>query len=113
MQITLDFTIHSQENNPLSQAHLEANKELFTVSCLCVLEALVRGEILTTDNAKEKAGTRSLPRRIKDLRDDFGLSISSDWVIVDGRKSHLKWWMTEADKIEGFKVIMSKINKAA
>lgn len=112
-QFTLDFDIHARENNPISQAHLDENRHLFTKSCLLVLEALVRGEVLTTDNAKSIADTRSLPRRIKDLRDDFGLSISDDWVLIDGRKSHLKWWMSDKDKIEAFKVIMNKIKKAA
>lgn len=113
MQLSFDLTIHKSENNPISQAHLEHNRELFSDSCFEVLKALINGAILTTDNAKELAGTRSLPRRIKDLRDNLGIPITDEWVLIEGRKSHLKWHMTESDKIEALRIIMSKLKRVA
>lgn len=113
MQFSLDFQpVHLRENSPLSQSHLDANRERFTASCFEVLKALVKGLELTTDNAKELCGTRSLPRRLKDLR-DMGISISDEWILINGRKSHMKWYMSESDKSKSLEVLLSKMREAA
>lgn len=111
-QLALTFELHQRENNPLSQAFLEENRGLLTESCFNVLKTLVNGTELTTDNAKELAGTRSLPRRILDLR-AMGISISESWVLIDGRRSHKKWFMTAEDKCLSLQVILNKMRKVA
>lgn len=114
LQLQMNFdTVHRRENNVLSQAHLEENAHLFNESCFTVLKALVDGFELTTDNAKALAGTRSLPRRIKDLRDGYGISITDEWVTVNGKRSHIKWHMTEQDKAEALKILFTKLKKAS
>lgn len=75
---------HLQENNKESQAHLEKNAARFSRQCLLVLELLYRGKRLTTLNAPAY-GIRSLPRRIKDLRDRNGITIIQDrWRDANG-----------------------------
>lgn len=112
LQLSISFDIHAKENNSLSQAHLDANRDLFTESGFNVLKCLVNGLELTTDNAKELAGTRSLPRRILDLR-LMGISISEQWILIDGRKSHKKWFMSESDKCAALQILLSKMKKVA
>lgn len=111
MQLSLHIDVHGRENNPLSEAFLEENRTAFAESCFKVLKALVFGNVLTTDNAKKVAGTRSLPRRVKDLKDTMGFSIQSEWVIENGRKKHKCWFMNESDKQRAAEVILSKLKK--
>lgn len=102
--ITIAFNpVHTRENNEASQAHLDKYRNLFNESCFSVLKALAEGHILNTDNAKELAGTRSLPRRIKDLKDNYGLSISES---TTGACKN--WFMTEADKVKALEILLSK-----
>lgn len=75
---------HLQENNNESQVHLEKNAIKFSRQCLMVLELLYQGKRLTTLNAPTY-GIRSLPRRIKDLRDRNGITIIQDqWLDKNG-----------------------------
>ncbi len=82
---TLDFKkelIH-KENNPESQAHFEANKDKFSNQCRIIYEALLNGKILTTKIAVVEYDIMDLRRRIKDLKDTWGVPIKSRY--VDGR----------------------------
>lgn len=96
--------VHEHENNHESKKHLEENRLKFSQQCLKVLELLQQGKILTTDNAP-KYGIRSLPRRIKDLRDRNKITTISDrWRLDDnGKKVEKEWFInfkTEAQKKE-------------
>lgn len=86
--------IHSKENNPESQQHLNDNKVKFTKGCLKVLELLRQGKILTTMNAPGY-GILSLPRRIKDLRDLNGIKISERWQTDENGRHLIKEWFLE------------------
>lgn len=79
MQITIEqqFQIHERENNPESQSILRANKKTFSDQCKIVLQALQRGERLTTATALIKYGIGDLRRRIKDLKDYHGVDIKT------------------------------------
>lgn len=82
MQLTFDYTapvnlVHSKENNSESQALLEANRGRLNNQCLTVLQALQRGERLTTGSALLKYGIGDLRRRVKDLLDK-GYPISKE-----------------------------------
>lgn len=85
---------HLQENNKESQAHLEKNEAKFSQQCLKVLELLHQGKRLTTGNAVSY-GIRSLPRRIKDLRDRNGITIIKDKWLTDtkGNRIEKEWWI--------------------
>lgn len=85
--------LHNNENNPESQKHLEENAQGFSENCLKVLELLNQGKRLTTDNAP-KYGIRSLPRRIKDLRDRNGVvNIKDQWIRNEDGVKIKEWWI--------------------
>jgi hypothetical protein len=112
-QLDFDFT-HTRENNPLSEAHLEQFKEKFSRDCFEILKRLVAGEELTVEIAVLSKLTNSLPRRIKDLRDKWQVKISDQWVLNnEGKRSHMKWFMNEADKVESLKVLLNRMKEAA
>lgn len=84
--------VHQHENNQESKQHLEENRFKFSKQCLKVLELLKQGKVLTTGNAP-KYGIRSLPRRIKDLRDVNKIeNISDRWRLDEGGKKIEKEW---------------------
>jgi len=70
-QLQMNFTTHSRENNPESQANLDANKPHFSKQCQLVWSLLQSGERLTVRDAMVKHNINSLPRRILDLREYF------------------------------------------
>lgn len=80
-QIPIDFSILAhRENNPGSQAHFEENKVKFSNQCRIVYEALLRGERLTTAKALLQYGVGDLRRRIKDLKDTWGVPVKDKYV---------------------------------
>jgi hypothetical protein len=84
--------VHENENNLESQTNLDANKVKFSKQCLTVLELLRQGKRLTTLNAPTY-GIRSLPRRIKDLRDLNGITdISDEWILNEKGHQVEKVW---------------------
>lgn len=111
-QLAIEFKTHLRENNPISQSFLDENRIKLGNSCFRVLKALMSGIDLTSDNSKQLTGASYLPIRIKDLR-DMGFTISDEWVIVDGKKSHKRWFMTEADKAHAAVVIMNLLKEVA
>jgi hypothetical protein len=66
VQLNIDYS-KRLENNRESQAILDANKARLNNQCRIVLEALLRGERLTTATALLKYGVGDLRRRIADL----------------------------------------------
>ena len=57
----------SRQNSSSNQAILEANKEHLSKQCVIVLEALRRGEKLTTASALIKYSIGDLRARVRDL----------------------------------------------
>ena len=80
MQTAINFHV---ENNSESQSIFNANTEHFSNQCRVVYEALKRGEKLTTSDALIKYGIGDLRRRVKDLRDNYGIPVKSE--LLDSR----------------------------
>jgi hypothetical protein len=78
-QLAIDFEVHSRENNPESESHLNENRQKFSDQCKKVLSLLQDGVRLTTINAPSY-GILSLPRRIKDLKDYNGIEVKERWL---------------------------------
>lgn len=68
------------ENNLESQAHYEEHEKEFTKQCKLVHDALKRGERLTTHEALLKYNIGDLRRRVKDLKDIYGIPVLSSYV---------------------------------
>jgi hypothetical protein len=73
MQKSIDFDkpVFRPQNNPESQHSTFKYGKKLNKQCLIVLEALQRGEHLTTASALIKYGIGDLRRRIKDLKDIY------------------------------------------
>ena len=81
---------HQRENNPESEQHLQENQKKFSRQCLKVLQLLYQGKRLTTIIAPSY-GILSLPRRIKDLKDN-GVHIDEKWLTDENGKRTIKEW---------------------
>ena len=68
------------ENLPENQKHFQKHKKHFSKQCDIVLQALQRGERLTTITALIKYKVGDLRRRIKDLKDFHNIDIKSSFV---------------------------------
>ena len=78
-QLEINFApVCRKENNPESQEHLEKNAVKFSNQCKRVYEAFKRGERLTTSEALIKYGIGDLRRRVKDLKDHYGVPVKSE-----------------------------------
>ncbi len=67
------------ENNTESQLHFDKNKDKFSNQCRLVYQLLLKGERLTTKKALIEYGIGDLRRRIKDLKDFWGVNIQSEY----------------------------------
>ena len=85
--------IHEKENNPESQSRLDKNKKHFSKQCLKVLELLLQGKRLTTINAPSY-GILSLPRRLKDLREN-GIFVNERWITPPNSSVEIKEWFIQ------------------
>lgn len=114
MQLNLDFNpVHKRENNPISQAHLEEHREKFTRDCFEVLKQLINGTRLTYKYAIDTGLSGDIRARIRDLRKVYGIPVSDEWVESEGGRRFKEYYMTPEDKIEGLKVLLTKMKKAA
>lgn len=68
------------ENLPENQHHFNENKKHFSKQCIIVLQALQRGERLTTITALINYKVGDLRRRIKDLKDYHKIEIETSFV---------------------------------
>jgi len=85
--------IHEKENNPESQEYLDKNRKRLSNQCLKVLELLLQGKRLTTINAPSY-GILSLPRRLKDLREN-GIFVDEKWITPKNSSVEIKEWFIE------------------
>lgn len=93
------FTVHEIENLPEQQEHLDNNREYFSKQCTKVFGLLMEGKRLTVLNAITEYGVASLPRRLKDLKEN-GVHINDEWIIIDPDKPKIKvWFMSEETKV--------------
>lgn len=85
-QISIDFNkpIVHMENNAESQHIFESNEKVLRGQCKTIYEALMRGEKLTTTKALVKYKVGDFRRRIKDLKDLYGITTIQE-KLVDGR----------------------------
>lgn len=109
-QLSITFTSHRFENNPISQAHLDANREKFGHDCFKILQRLINREKLTVKGAMLEGLSGHLPRRIADLK-EYGFDISTEPVLVNGRKSHIQYYMSNQDLIKACTVIAGKLER--
>lgn len=72
--------LNHHENLPENQKHFEQNKNHFSKQCTIVLQALQRGERLTTITALINYQIGDLRRRIKDLKDYHQIEIKTSFV---------------------------------
>lgn len=81
-QLLIDFTkpIIHRENNIESQKIFDDNKDKFSAQCRIIYDAMMRGERLTTKVALIKYSVGDLRRRIKDLKDMWGVPIKSELI---------------------------------
>lgn len=68
------------ENLPENQRHFNQHKKHFSKQCIIVLQALQRGERLTTITALINYKIGDLRRRIKDLKDFHNIDIKSNFI---------------------------------
>lgn len=69
MNTELNINFNRIENNQESNQILQENKKHLAKQCQILLEALMRGEHLTTAEGLVLYGIGDMRRRIKDLRD--------------------------------------------
>ena len=88
MQTSIDFTkpiIHN-ENNLESQLDFLEREVEFRGQCKTIMDAFLKGERLTTKVALLEYGIGDLRRRIKDLKDNYGVENIIDEKVSGGYK---------------------------
>ena len=95
MQEKIDFTkqINRRENNQSSQNILEKNEIKFRGQCKTIMQAFFRGERLTTTRALLDYGIGDLRRRIKDLKDVYGV-MGLEYKLLEGR--YKEWFLNKS-----------------
>ncbi|QYS85441.1 hypothetical protein JJC03_09340 [Flavobacterium oreochromis] len=64
---------------PGSQEHFDMCNPFFSYQCRVVYQALLRGEKITTSTALIKYKVGDLRRRVKDLKDMWGVPVLSEY----------------------------------
>lgn len=96
-----DFTkaVHVRENSAINEKHLNDNRQKFTGQCGIVLSLLQKGIVLSSYSAMVQYKIGHLPRRIKDIRDELGITNIEDQFEYDdsGKTTRNKiWFIREA-----------------
>lgn len=92
-QMKIDFNkpiVHSENNNH-SQRIFDENADRFRGQCKVLMKAFLRGERLTAFTAMQKYHIGDIRRRVKDLRDNYGVECIKD-ELLEGR---FKEWYIE------------------
>ncbi len=90
-----DFTkaVHVRENKPENENHLNVNRQKFTGQCAIVLSLLQKGLVLSSYTAMVQYHVGHLARRIKDLKDNFGIEIDDQFEYDNnGKTTRNKLW---------------------
>lgn len=95
---------HTRENSTLNEAHLNEHRDKFNRDCFNVLMEMVKGRRLTTKLAMNEGLSGHLPRRVKDLEDKFGMTISRDKMTG----GFLEYYMTTEDKAKAMESILNR-----
>lgn len=99
-QFSIDFQIHEKENNRSSQESFDENKKHFCEQANILFQALMRGEVIGGDIAREKYLIKHLPSRSRDLR-NAGVSVSQR--VIPFTHGSVELFMT-AEQIESNKI---------
>jgi len=86
-----------QENNQESQELFDENKKQFSAQCRTVYNLLVAGKRLTTASALLDHGIGDLRRRIKDLKDYYGVGIMTAYVRDGEQKTRFKEYFMDPE----------------
>ena len=102
-QLTIEFNaLHRRENNFDSQSFLDEHRGVIMLSCWKVLIRLLCGERLTVSGASQLGEghiTNYLPRRVKDLKDNFNVPVQDEWIKDDeGKRLYKVYFIAEADR---------------
>jgi hypothetical protein len=104
-QIQIDFT-HRLENNISSQKNLNSGRTHFSNQCLVLFQALMRGEIINGDTAKDLYQIRDMIRRYHDL-EEGGVLISQR--TIPNSHGMIEIYMTQEQKQINLKSFKSKM----
>lgn len=105
-QLSINFDpVHRYENNPESQAMLDAHRDVFTRECWVVLKRMLEGEVITMKSAIN-SGISDIRRRSKDLIDDYKIPVQREFIEVDGVKTRRKKYYIKPVDIP---IVMMKI----
>lgn len=74
----ITFPIHGRENNQESQQNLNANRPKFSRQCRTIIEAMLRGEKLTSEVATFNYRIMSPIRRFNDII-EAGVPVRYEW----------------------------------
>lgn len=88
----VEIKVHEVENNQRSQEYLQENELKIKKSCKKVLDILMQGIPMTVNGAVTDYGISSLPRRIKDLRDENKIQIH-DRKIKGNESTYIEYYM--------------------
>jgi translation initiation factor 1 (eIF-1/SUI1) len=91
-QINFNRPIVHSENNNDSQRLFEKNEKRFRGQCKIIMDAFRRGERLTVVKAMQKYRIGDLRRRIKDLKDNYGVDNIKSEMIGHGFK---EWYLKQ------------------
>ena len=110
--LTVDFKIHTRENNPISEAFLLEHKEQFAYDSFCVLCELIKGKRLSYKQALNDGLSGDLRARIHDLTIHMGIPITKDWVTTPNERKYKEYFMTTEDKVKALEILVNKFKTA-
>ena len=110
--LTLDFEIHTRENNPISEAFLLEHKKKFAKDCFNFFCELIHGKRLSYKQVLNDGISGDLRARIKDLRTIMGIPISDEWITTPNQRKYKEYYMTTEDKVKALEILVNKFKTA-
>ena len=102
-QLIIEFNaLHQYENNFDSQSFLDEHRGEIMLSCWKVLIRLLCGERLTVSGTAQLGDNHvsSLPRRVKDLKDNFNVPVIDEWIKDnEGKRLYKVYFIAESDRL--------------
>lgn len=115
IQLSLNIDIHKAENNPVSQAFLEAHRDDFTHDAWKVLLELLKGTRLTNNKVIQMGLSNSPTRRFSDLK-EWGVNVSRQKIKVGySNREVFEYWLEPEEIGRVANLILNKmiVKKAA